>query len=233
MAKRYVCFTREQQEFYDKLPEKQKRYVDFRGQGYSKTKSYQMAGYDGKRATQASYMLETRNKGIAELIGILTATRKANGILADDSQINQQINALAEQQRAEDIISAVEGADGETARQIQFYRDILNGTIKNVKKTCRYDANGKLLGTKIEETSDIDAKIRARKELDRLLGLNAVIDLDRFQMGDITINIVDASKREELEDDRNKIVMDLDKIEIVDEKNEEVGENNKQEDNTE
>ena len=42
-----------------------------------------------------------------------------------------------------------------------------------------------------------------------MLGIGSIIDLGRLETGDITINIVDASKRDALEDDRNKVIIDL------------------------
>ena len=63
--RRYACFTKEQQEAYEKLSLRQRLYVDFRGEGNSKTNSYKMAGFDGKTAGQAAYLLEQRNVVIA------------------------------------------------------------------------------------------------------------------------------------------------------------------------
>jgi hypothetical protein len=67
----------------------------------------------------------------------------------------------------------------------------------------------------VEEVSDVDVKMRARKELDRILGLNQLPDLDKLQVGDITINIVDASKRDELEDNRNSIELDPNDVQVI------------------
>lgn len=214
--KRYSCFTSEQQESYNKLPVRQRTYIDYRGQGYNKTQAYKMAGFVGKSANQGAYLMEKRNKQIEELVGIIVNNYKAKSVLKEDSEINKTIDALAEQKGAEQALEVIEGADGETARRIQFYRDIVTGKIKTIRKTKKYNAMGELTETKVEEVSDIDTRVKARKELDRILGLNAVIDLDKLQMGDITINIVDASKKEELEDVRNQVDLDIDKTEVID-----------------
>ena len=58
--------------------------------------------------------------------------------------------------------------------------------------------------------------MKARKELDRILGLNQLPDLDKLQVGDITINIVDASKKEELADSRNNVVLNVNDVEEID-----------------
>lgn len=214
--KKYACFTKEQQEAYEKLAVRQRKYVDFRGQGYSKTVAYKMAGFDGKVAGQAAYILEKRNSVLPELISCIQGQKKVRDLNEQDSAINQQIDALALQDGAEKMMEVIEGADGETAKRIQFYRDVMNGKIKTVRKTTRYNAMGEKIETKVEEVSDVDTKMRARKELDRILGLNQLPDLDKLQVGDITINIVDASKKEELEDSRNTVELDPNDIQVID-----------------
>lgn len=214
--KKYKCFTPEQQKAFEKLPNRQRKYVEFRGQGYSKTVAYKMAGFDGKAATQAAYVLEQRNKILPELIEAFLAQKRVRDLTKQDSEINQRIDALALQDGAEKMLEVIEGADGETARRIQFYRDVMNGKIKTVRRTTRYNAEGTKIETKVEETSDVDTKMKARKELDRILGLNQMPDLDKLQVGDITIHIVDASKREELADSRNIVDLDPDKVTVID-----------------
>lgn len=215
-ARRYACFTSEQQQVYEKLPTLQRLYVDYRGQGNSKANSYRMAGYKSANASQAAYILERNSKVITELINTILTQRKVRELAKADSAINKQIDALAMQQTAEKAIEAIEGADGETARRIQFYRDIVNGKIRTVKKIIKKNAAGAIVETRIEELSDVETKIKARKELDKLLGLNEMPDLGSLQMGDITINIVDASKKDEIEDSRNTILLDPEKVEEVD-----------------
>lgn len=214
--KRFACFTKEQQEAYDKLPVRQRKYVEFRGQGYSKTQSYKMAGFDGKVATQAAYILERRNTVLPELISCIQGQKKVRELSQQDSALNQQIDALAMQDGAEKMMEVIEGADGETAKRIKFYRDVMNGKVKTVRKTMKYNGLGVLVETKVEEVSDVDVKMRARKELDRILGLNQLPDLGKLQVGDITINIVDASKREELADSRNSVELDPNDVQVVD-----------------
>ena len=213
--KKYACFTKEQQEAYNKLPLRQRLYVDFRGQGNSKTNSYKMAGFNGKVAGQAAYLLEQRNSIIPELVSCLEGQTKVSQLTQEDSPINQQIDALAKQDGAEKMLEVIEGADGETAKRIKFYRDVMNGKVKTVRKTMKYNAMGALIETKVEEISDVDVKMKARKELDKILGLNQMLDLDKLQVGDITINIVDASKQEEIEDSRNTIELDPSDVKII------------------
>ena len=216
MIRRYACFTNEQQEAYEKLTVMQRAYVDYRGQGNGKTTAYKMAGYRAANSGQAAYILERSNKTMAELIATIAANKKVKDMAKEDSIINRQIDALAIQEGNDKVLDVIENADGETARRIQFYRDVINGKIKTVKKITKKNAMGATVETRIEETSDVETKMKARKELDRILGLNEVPNLGSLQMGDITINIVDASKKEELEDSRNTILLDPDKVEEID-----------------
>ena len=214
--KKYSCFTPEEQEVYERLPPRQRLYIDYRGQGNSKTMAYKMAGFGAQTAPQAAYMLERRNRTIRELVDKIYAQKQVRDLAKQDSAINQKIDALATQAGAEKVLEVIEGADGETAKRIQFYRDVINGKIKTVRKVKKLNAAGVVTETRIEELSDVESKMKARKELDRILGLNQMIDLDKFQMGDITINIVDASKQDELEDSRNKVELGPDDVQVID-----------------
>lgn len=214
--KKYACFTEEEQKAYERLNNSQRKYIDFRGKGYNKVQSYQMAGYTTKNPSQSAYMMEAQNKVIPELVQKLQAQKKARELTEQESALNRQIDALARQECAERTLQTIDEADGETAKRIQFYRDIINGKIKTVRKIIRKNPMGETLETKIEEVSDIETRIKARKELDKILGLNILPNVDNLQIGGITVNIVDASKREELEDSRNAVVLDVDQVEVVD-----------------
>lgn len=206
--KRYACFTVDEQKAYEGLNERQRKYVDFRGQGYGKAQSYKMSGYGAGNASQAAWIMERDNKVMSDLIERLLANRRAKELTEKESLLNRQVDALALQDKAEKLLQTIDGADGETARRIQFYRDILNGKIKSYKKTTTKDESGKIKQVKIEEVDDVDVRIKARKELDRILGLNMLPNIDNLQIGGITVNIVDASKKEELEDERNRVVLE-------------------------
>jgi phage terminase small subunit len=200
----YTCFTKEQQEAYEKLSDKQRAFVDYRAKGYNKKEASTLAGYGCKNHALNGHLLERNYPVIAELIRVLQAQAQARSITEEESLLNQQIDVLANQQSVEKMFEVIEGADSETAKRIQFYRDIMNGKIKSVKTTVKRNGEGKVIERTTVETSDVDMKMKARHELDKLLGLTMLPNLDdKFKVGDITINIVDASKKEELEDSRN------------------------------
>ena len=218
--RKYACFTPEQQDAYAHLNIARRKYVDFRGEGHTKRDAYIMAYGSSNKASQKGYALEHTSAVINELIEVLQNNNKKKAVVKDisnqESELNKQIDALATQEFGEKLQLAVEEHDPETMKRIQFYRDIMNGKIKTVRKTTRLNALGAVIETKIEETTDIETRIKARKEIDRILGLTNIPDMGSLQMGDITINIVDASKREELEDARNTVVLDIDKEEEID-----------------
>lgn len=227
-------FTRRQSQIFNLLTPNQQQYVLNRGNGMNKKDSYIKAGYITNNPRQSAYDLEKRNPNIPELINVLLnekiygaidkmvvedmdnnkAKEESDEIDTDTAEnlpidLKADIDKKARADFIENRIKGVTECDGETARRIKFYRDISNGTIKTIKKTTEYEADGKTVKkVKIEETSDIQVRIQARKELDRILGLNTLQVMDTLNVGNITINIVDAGKKEEQDDNRNKIVLD-------------------------
>jgi hypothetical protein len=167
-----------------------------------------MAGYTtSKNAGQNSWILENKDKRLAELIEILLNAKRAKEVLKTEGEEARRINALAEQSAANSVLEKVENDEnGELARQIQFFRDIAEGKIKTVKKTTYTNSAGKK-SAKIEVISDVDTRIKARKELDRLLGISAIQPLGQISAGgNVNIMIVDASKKDAIEDSRNNAV---------------------------
>ena len=136
-------------------------------------------------------------------------------LTVQDSDINKQIDALATKAGAEALTQIIEDGDAEKARSVQFYRDIIDGKTKTTRKIVRKNAAGDTLETKIEYVSDVQDRMKARKELDRILGINESVDLDQLQGGNITFNFVDVGNKEELEDSRNKVVLDPEDVVIT------------------
>lgn len=221
--KRYACFTDLEQEAYENLAPKQRLYIDFRAQGFGKRESYEMAGYMGKYTRQAAVTMEQRNPVIVELVNILQKQKQVDEIAesgkeAENSELNRKIDALARRENVEHAIEKIEGPDSETAKRVQFYRDIIMGKIKTVTVTKEYDGEGKLIKRKVVEQNDVNVRMQARMQLDRILGMNTIVNLDKLKVGQITVNIVDASNTEELSDSRNDVDLrlDEDKYEILD-----------------
>lgn len=224
MGKRYACFTPEQQKQFDALNGAHKKYVIFRAQGMTKTEAYRMAGYDeNTNLGQNAYKLENyKHPEIKDLIAAMSGTGKRvalmNPATEASKELDKKVKKINDEEVPPELLAAfpvakenevvrqrpieVDKISGETAKNIQFFRQIAEGKIKSVKVTTTYDANGKIIGSKKEETSDIDTRIKAQKELARLLGLKEVVELGRATAGNINIMIVDASKAA---DDENAV----------------------------
>ena len=218
--RRISCYTEEQQKLYDGLTPKQRAYIDYRSKGFSKTDSYRRAGYiDSKNSGQNAWIMESRTYPfMKELIEVRQQIKKANEVLDPESQISKNIDAIIKADEAKQVLSVVENADAEELKEIKFFRDIAEGKIKTVKKTKYLNAAGVVIKQKVEEISDIESRIKARKHLTMLLGLNKVVDVGNIQTGNITINIVDASKKDEAKiQEAQKIYTDfVDKTEEID-----------------
>lgn len=214
MIEKFSCFSTEQQKAYNELTQKQRSYVKLRGQGMSKSESYRLAGYKSGQAGQAAYIMERDNKIIAELIQVLLGADVPDG-LEVGGKLDKELNKVATDGNNVAIQRIIEAGDSENAKRIQFYRDIVAGKVRSVKRTVRRDANGDIIETKIEESSDVDVKMRARKELDRILCINDLPLLQQsLEVGQtgITINIVDATKREEVDEPKPEVLIEGNEI---------------------
>ena len=212
----YDCFTAEQKAQYARLPQKYKNYVSYRGLGYSKNECYRMCGYGGKNISQGVTTLEKRNPILVELANTIIQSKINRDLFIENSNLNQKLDIIAKGSQGNEVLANIEKTDSETAKRIKFYRDIISGKIKSVKIISRYNKDGELIDKKVEESNDVQIKITARKELDKILGINQLVNIDELKMGDITINIVDASKKEELQDSRNNPSLDIDMLQNVD-----------------
>ena len=192
----YECLTPEQQLFYEKMTAKQKAYIDQRARGLNRAQAATIAGYGAKNARQAGYLIEKNSAGVREILGILLKDQKAKEIEYVNSNMGKKITALAKQKKNDRTLEVIENADPETAKRIKFYQDRIDGRIKSMRETTKFTAAGAMAYKTVEYETSIEARMRARKELDAILGLNAVVELGNVKMGDITINIVDASKKE-------------------------------------
>lgn len=207
MGRKIACFTEEQQKAYDNLSPRHQLYVDYRGVGYTKAEAYRSAGYSNKNAKMSAYLLERTNQTVKTLVDVLQKRNMAANALAMESgEINfkrrddadadrdHQTTALATQQDAEKILQTLQNADVNTADRVKFYRDIVNGKIKTTRETIVYDSAGVQKQRKIEIVDDVTQRINARKELDKILGIGTLAEMGHISAGQITINIVDASK---------------------------------------
>ena len=209
MGRKVVCFTREQQEAYDALNPRHQLYVDYRGLGYSKAESYRCAGFNAKTAKQGAVQLEKIKPVIKQLIDVMQKHNMAAHAIAmekkesdlrmspaGDEEVTSEhrINALAQQSDDKMVMQTLKDMDANTADRINFYRGIINGKVKTTRETITYDASGVVKGRKVEIIDDVAQRVNARRELDKILGIGQLTQLGNISAGQITINIVDASK---------------------------------------
>lgn len=229
---RFACFTKEQQKEFDKLNPMQQKYVVYRAQGQKKVDAYISAGYAKKGASQGACILENRNPQMQGLIGAMTGhfereriyqegtpesnkvDKKAKGLTKEHQIVPAQMPKVPTNSGImEQRLPSLENIGAEEAQRIQFYRQIANGTLKTTRETKTYDKDGNLTGRKVEETSDIDTRIKARKELDRVLGINDMLTIGSVDIGEMKITIVDAS-RKSIEDNERMAITPADVVEV-------------------
>lgn len=218
-GKRYICFTPEMQDDFDRLPPKHQLFVLYVANGaYSRKGAYVAAGYqDTPNAKKSAYDLEHKIPRFQEFVDALRGQKAVQDAYNPDSDVSKTIDDLAEKELPPAPIVPAEvvgtGASldvtklsAEQAARIKFYRDIASGKVKSVKRTKTYDRDNNLTGEKVEEVTDVQAQMRARAELDKILGMNEMLKVGEVKAGSITIKIVDCSNREALEDPRNDMI---------------------------
>ena len=219
---RYSCLTADQQQEFDSWNTRQRQYALFRSQGMDKANAYRAAGYKCRQAGQNGYLLENRGvPRMKEIISALSCQYKKFDALKEGTEISKKIDEKAKEIRPEMLAYLtkvpvnspivenqpldIDNITGEQARDIQFYRQIADGTMKSVTITRKYDKDNKLISKTIVESSDLDIRIKAQREVMRKIGIADVLEIGSVEANNINIMIVDASKKEEKQDERNTI----------------------------
>ena len=224
--RQYACFTVEQQKAYNQFNYRVRKYIDYMGEGHKKAAAYRLAGFDTKYPCQAATILEGKNPIIRELIQAIYGQYQIRNLTNEESNINKNLNALAMKNTANKLQELIDEGDKQKADQLKFYMEIAEGKRKTVRKTKKYNADKILTGIVVEEISDIKEQMQARREVDRILGLNQIVDLGQVTSGNFTFNFVDASNKEEKADSRNEVVLTKDEVEITTVKDGDNGGNN-------
>ena len=179
---------------FNKMNNTARQYTLSRIVGFNKVESVKNAGSsaEGSSLSSIAQSLEERNPAINEIVEYATQHNIDKQLLADEGKFAKEIQAKEDQ-----LAHATSVMNPTMAESVNFYRRVANGAIKSYKTIETYDKDGKLTGRRREIIDDVDAKMRAREKLDRLLGINAIQNLGQVQVGSISINIVDASKKED------------------------------------
>lgn len=208
--KKIKALTDEQQTYYEGMNARKRAFCDYRSLGYGKKDAYIRAGYKaGATAGQAAYILEKNDVVLAGIIEARARAKLVTDIYKRDTPIEKRIEAAVLDNAGKMIETTIDNATPEVAEQIKFYRDIVVGNVKSKKRTKYVDKAG-IVTWKIEESDDVKDKIMARRELDRILGLNKIMDIGSLEVGEININIVDASKKDREDDFGGKTFIKVD-----------------------
>lgn len=195
---RYEKLDSELRKAYESLPDRQKRYVDYRVAGFGKKDAYIKAGYKaGKNAAQAAYLLERNTPQVNRVIDAMAALKFTSDLDKAKGQPMEIIDAKASVAVAQSkaLMERIMRMEPEEAERLQFYMDVMGGKIKTKKKVKNINEAG-IATYRIEEIEDVKIKFEARKEIDKILGLNKLLDIGQITAGSVTINIVDASKKD-------------------------------------
>lgn len=226
---RYSCLTAAQQEEFDKWNVRQQRYAIYRSQGMDKANAYRAAGYKCINAGQNGYILENRSMPkMKEIIAALSCQYQKFDALKEGTAISKAIDKKAKELTpatlayltkvpinspvVENEPLDVDRITGEQARDIEFYRKIANGTLKSITVTRKYDKDDHLISKTVVENSDLDTRIKAQREVMRKIGIADVLEIGQVEANNINIMIVDASKKEEKQDERNTIKGEIKEI---------------------
>lgn len=201
-----------------------KQYTLNRICGFNKVDSLRNAGSQAKTGASLSstaQSLEERNPQINEIIEYAQQHDFEKNLLSDESTFAKTTEQKELEAKEKQLNYASQVMTPDMAESVNFYRRVANGSVKKYKTIEKYDANGKLLFRTREITDDPSARMQAREKLDRMLGLNAIQSLGQVQVGSISINIVDASKpkddEQEVDFQHDAIVKDEDGNDVIDE----------------
>lgn len=209
-----------------------KQYTAHRIMGMTKKDALLQTGSTAvKTANQTADYLERKNPQIKEIVNycinnsveqrLLNPKSSFNKVIDEqvkqaksDEALTAQVLTPEQQQQIEEIEKAPFALTPNQAESIQFYRDLCRGKYKTYKTTIVYDADDKVVSKKVEKIDDVAVKIKARQELDRLLGLNSLRQMGSVQVGKMTIKIIDTSQPTE---EDNKPPVDYQNATIIDE----------------
>ena len=184
---------------FNKMNQTGKQYTVNRILGFSKVDSIRAAGSNAKEGHSLSgtaQSLEERNPQIQEIVDYAQQNNLEAQLMNDKSAFAKTIEEKKNELQMQQLNQATSVMSPNMAESVDFYRKVVSGNIKSKKTIVSYDAQGKEIGRKTEYIEDVGSKMQAREKLDRLLGINAIQNLGQVQVGSISINIVDASKKE-------------------------------------
>jgi hypothetical protein len=188
--------------YYNSLNFQQQKYIAYRAQGLTKADSYRRSGYKSSQPTQSACIMEQKRPYIKAIVEEIT-THKDLQTKLDASNQNKFFRDLAKNSTESKELEMLRNATSDEAIRINFYNDIINGTMKQTIKRKSRNEQGEMVLSSVEiKEPTFSDRMAARKELDKILGLketgnveNKVISGDDNSKTVFNFNVVDTSSK--------------------------------------
>lgn len=169
---KYAYLSQELRTYYMNLPLKQRKFIDYRGQGFTLENSWKSAGFQSTHAKQLASQFVHKNPYVEELIKQIQTHNRLMQLNDPDSTLSKEIMNNAK--KAKTALDYIKEAKGEEAVSLKFYQDVINGRVKQTKKTTTTDKEGNSV-VKVEEIEpSISERMKAREKLDLRIGIDGV-----------------------------------------------------------
>lgn len=215
---KYAFLSESWRQFYNQLDIKTRRFVDYRGQGFTLANSWKNAGYLIKGSTDkaketfaktnASSYLKNHPE-VAELIKMIQTNTRLKQLNDNNSALSQEI--LSNADKAKSALEIAREKTGEEATQLLFYVNIANGSTIVKETTTTTDAEGNKVVKVVEKEPSITDRIKAREKVDQILGIDSINKMvGQVELANgIQITVVDTSNKELLEDEKDIIDVEV------------------------
>lgn len=215
---KYSFLSENWRQFYNSLDIKTRRFVDYRGQGFTLANSWKNAGYlirgtsDKAKETYAKTNASSYLKNhpdVAELIKMIQTNARLMQLNDSKSALSQEI--LANSEKSKSALEIAKEKTGEEATQLLFYLGIANGSTIVKETTTTTDSEGKEIKKVVEKEPSIADRMKAREKIDQILGIDSVNKMvGQVELANgIQVTIVDTSNKELLEDEKDIIDADI------------------------
>ena len=168
---KYAYLDEELRTYYmGHLTLKQRKFVDYRGQGFSLENSWISAGFQSKNAKQLASQFVRKDPTVAELIKQIQTHNRLMQLNDPQSALSQEI--MDNSKKAKTALEYIHDAKGEEAVSLKFYLDVINGEIKQKKTTKTTDKNGDTVVKEEIIEPTITERMKAREKLDLRIGID-------------------------------------------------------------
>ena len=156
--------------YYMSLDLKHRKFIDFRGQGFTLENSWLSAGFVAKNAKQLASQYVKKNPYVEEIIKQIQTYHRLNSLSDHNSVLSKEIMNNAE--KGKTALDYIHESKGEEAVSLKFYQDIINGQIIQKKRTTTIDKDGNKVVKMEEIQPSIAERMKAREALDRKIGID-------------------------------------------------------------